>query len=666
MFKRVQFVWVLLSVFCSISYAQITDSATVHQVEEVTVKEFLHTQKTRSAMPVQVFDETTINSLNALQVSDVAKHFSGVIVKDYGGVGGMKTVSVRGFGAAHTGVSYDGIVLGDAQTGQVDIGRFSLDNVSAISLTNGQSNDMLQTARSYASSGLLDIRHQKPIFQENKNYSVNLHLKTGSFGYINPSALINNRWSKTVSSSISGEYLTTDGDYPFVLNNEKNNETHNRKNSDVESFRIEPAFFFNFNESSELSVRTYYFQSERGLPGSVILYNPNSSQQRLWDKNFFSQAQYKHQFTNKLSFLANGKFNWSYQNYIDNVSYNPQAYSYYQWEYYASGTLLYRLFPSVSISFANDGFVNKMNATLDNFAYPTRYSWLSAFAAKYVNERFTISANALATIVHNEVKQGESGKNDQRITPAVSVSYKPFLTEEFRIRAFYKEIFRLPTFNDLYYDQLGKKDIQPEYTKQYNIGITWHKEFDKNDSYINFSIDGYYNKVKDKIIAVPKKDLFFPTIENKGLVNIKGVDITTDICFTPHKSTKITVLGNYTYQNILDKTDSGSKTYNNKLPYTPNHTGACSFIAHFPAIQTTASYNAVFSSNRYYTNQNDNTNMLTGYADQSISLQKTCNLKNTQLSVLAELLNFMDKQYYIVNGYPMQGRSFRVSLSIKL
>ncbi len=41
-------------------------------------------------------------------------------------------------GTNHVGVFYDGIELGNAQNGVIDLGRFSLDNMEAVTLYNGQ------------------------------------------------------------------------------------------------------------------------------------------------------------------------------------------------------------------------------------------------------------------------------------------------------------------------------------------------------------------------------------------------------------------------------------------------------------------------------------------------------------------------------------------------
>ena len=108
---------------------QKVDTTHTYFIPEVTVSDIYQTHEVRSTAPLQLFSKEALKNLHALQVSDAVKHFAGVTVKDYGGIGGLKTVSIRSLGAQHTAVGYDGIAITDCQTGQIDIGRFSLDNV---------------------------------------------------------------------------------------------------------------------------------------------------------------------------------------------------------------------------------------------------------------------------------------------------------------------------------------------------------------------------------------------------------------------------------------------------------------------------------------------------------------------------------------------------------
>lgn len=108
-------------------------------------------------IPAQKLSGEELKRLNSNSVADALRYFSGVQVKDYGGVGGIKTVNIRSMGTNHTGVVYDGVELGNAQNGQVDLGQFSLDNIDGISLYNGQKSEILQPAKDFGSAGSIYI-----------------------------------------------------------------------------------------------------------------------------------------------------------------------------------------------------------------------------------------------------------------------------------------------------------------------------------------------------------------------------------------------------------------------------------------------------------------------------------------------------------------------------
>lgn len=184
---------------------QKVDTAHIYSIPEIMVSDPYQTREVRSASPLQVFNKEELKNLQALQVSDAVKHFAGVTVKDYGGIGGLKTVSIRSLGAQHTAVSYDGITVSDCQTGQVDIGRFSLNNVDRLSLNNGQSDNIFQPARFFASAGILNIQTLTPHFKEDKPTNIAAEFKTGSWGLVNPSLFLEQQLNKKWSMTANGE-----------------------------------------------------------------------------------------------------------------------------------------------------------------------------------------------------------------------------------------------------------------------------------------------------------------------------------------------------------------------------------------------------------------------------------------------------------------------------
>ncbi len=164
-----------------------TITGKVHRIQEVTVSSRRSPIKVSSAIPVQTLSGADISQLGIQNMADAVRRFAGANVRDYGGIGGLKTVSVRNMGAAHTAVSYDGAPVSNCQAGQIDIGRFSRDNVAMLSLAVGQNDDMLQAARLYASAAVLGIRTERPVFDDGRSSAFRLMVKGGSFGYVSPS-----------------------------------------------------------------------------------------------------------------------------------------------------------------------------------------------------------------------------------------------------------------------------------------------------------------------------------------------------------------------------------------------------------------------------------------------------------------------------------------------
>ena len=116
-----------------------------------------------AVIPAQSLGGKKLESLNALSVADAIRYFSGAQIKDYGGVGGIKSIDIRSMGTNHVGVFYDGLQLGNAQNGQIDLGKFSLDNIEQISMYNGQKSDIFQSAKDFGAAGTVYLRLDLPI-----------------------------------------------------------------------------------------------------------------------------------------------------------------------------------------------------------------------------------------------------------------------------------------------------------------------------------------------------------------------------------------------------------------------------------------------------------------------------------------------------------------------
>ena len=176
------------------------DSVRVHHIQEVVVTSRLISRET---IPSQTLGGEELKKLNSLSVADALRYFSGLQLKDYGGVGGIKTVNIRSMGTNHLGIFYDGIELGNAQNGQIDLGQFSLDNVEEISLYNGQRSAIFQPASDFGNAGSVYIRTKAPRFIMGRRYNLLVMAKYGSSDTFRFSSLWEQKLSDHISSSLA-------------------------------------------------------------------------------------------------------------------------------------------------------------------------------------------------------------------------------------------------------------------------------------------------------------------------------------------------------------------------------------------------------------------------------------------------------------------------------
>ena len=647
------------------------DTIKIHKIQEVTVTEKYLDSEVRSTSPLQIVTSKSIEGLNAMQVSDAVKYFSGVTVKDYGGIGGLKTISVRSLGGNHTAVNYDGITLTDTQTGQIDLGRFSLDNVDMISLNNGQGDNIFQPARLFASASVLNIRTLSPVFVNDKRINGKVSLKAGSFGLVNPSLWLEGKISRLISSTFNVEWLSADGEYPYTLHYgqtaKDSTSKETRQNTDVHNLRLEGSLYATFSEKEHLTIKGYFYQSERGLPGPTILYNnEGSSKQRIWDNTYFTQVHYEKEFSGYWVFQTNAKFNSGYMHYVDPTYLDTDGKlesTYRQSEYYGSASVLFRAMDNLSFSASTDGALTTLSSNESGFAFPERFSWLSAIAAKYVTNQLLATASVLSTVVNETVKNGNAATDHSQLSPYVSLSVKPFKNNNLRIRLFYKNIFRMPSFNDLYYFHVGNNELKPEKTNQFNLGLTYGLSLANWLPLLSLTLDGYHNNVTDKIVAYPNKDTFSWTTLNYGKVVIDGLDLTAETTVQPWEKVGILLGSNYTYQRALNVTSPTDGGYNNQLPYTPRISGSGKAGVITPWINI--SYSLLWSGHRYAVNQNFTENRLPDYYDHSISFSRSLIYKNRSIHMNLEVLNLLNTNYEIVKWFPMPGRSIRATVSLK-
>lgn len=641
------------------------DADSVQQLESV----YVTAHKTESKIiPAQRLSGERLQRLSAHSVADAIRYFSGVQIKDYGGVGGLKSVNIRSLGSQHVGVFYDGVEVGNAQNGIVDLGRFSLENMEAVSLYNGQKSSIFQSARDFASAGSIYLQSRIPVFEKGKKNNFKITLKGGSFGTANPSLLWERQIGENLSMQISTEYLYTTGKYKFSYSKKDGYDTTEvRKNGDVRYYRAEASLFGNIR-NGRWQAKVYCYDSERGYPGASVREEPGKyrHQDRQWDRNFFLQGRFQKEISRFYRMQLNAKYAYDYLHYLSDPRLDVTTMyvdnRYRQQEFYFSSANGFRLFKWWSVNLSADLQYNTLNADLTDFAYPDRYTFLAALATSFDWGKFKIQGSLLNTFVTESVEKGEPAPDKNELTPAVVASYRPFGNVDLAFRAFYKRIFRMPTLNDLYYTFIGNKHLEPEYTVQYNMGVCYGKTLNGRFlKRVEFQTDFYYNEVEDKIIAVPTSNQFRWTMLNLGYVEIRGAEISAELSALI-AGVSFNLLASYTYQKAQDFTDPENSSYGGQIPYIPWHSGSLILGAAYRS--WSFNYSFIYTGERYESSANIPENYAQPWYTSDLSLSKGFEIKKCRLHLSAEVNNIFDQQYEVVQCYPMPGTNFKIAASV--
>lgn len=660
--------------------AETTPSDSIQTIKGVEITARL-TQ--REIVPAQSLKNADLQRLNSQSIADALRFFSGIQLKDYGGVGGIKTVDIRSMGTHHLGIFYDGIELGNAQNGQIDLGQFSLDNIDEISLYNGQKSAIFQPASDFGNAGSVYIRTRKPRFTNGKSYNIKLKAKYGSSDLVRLSALWEQRLSSAVSTSLNAEHLTSSGKYKFNYRRVTPSgvvaydTTAVRQNGDIRADRID----FNVNgilQRGYWNTKVYFYNSQRGIPGAIVN-NVWRRGERQSDLNFFVQNRFQKDITDRFSTQWLAKYAFYRTHYVNkDTTQLPADNRFWQQEFYLSTSNAYEILPNWSISASYDFRWNKLNADTYRFVFPTRFSNMISLATAFEARFIRIQGSVLASFIHDKLHPTtrlmpgmKATDNITKFTPALFIDF-PIIDKatngastKLSVRTFAKRSFRMPTFNDLYYTDLGNSNLKPESATQYDLGVVFNKQYNghllKN---VQFQADGYYNTIHDKIIAYPKGQQFRWTMLNLGRVHITGIDVMGAIALQPINDLVVTARLQYTYQDARNVTNASDVFYKDQIPYIPYNSGSA--IVNLAYHNWTLNYSFIYSGKRYNQQENIPNNYMQPWYTSDVSLQYDFKAFGTKCRAMLEVNNILNQKYDVILNYPMPGINGLVGLQVEL
>lgn len=591
------------------------------------------------AIPRVELPRSTLERIPATTVADAVQGMPGVFVRNYGGLGGLKTVSIRGATAAQTAVVLDGIRLNTVSNGLVDLGQVPLALLERIAVERG-SHSARWGAHAVGGAVLLSLRQYAP--------GVRAHAAIGAFGERSASLDIPSKIANhTISFLADVQY--SQGNYPFTLEEFGSIRRVERTNSDA--LMANAALLWQATSTS-LSSRVALFarSSQRGAPGAVLQGAIENAAARLDDSEVLVLGVLT---PNAAPWTLRVSGRWFQQHYRDSLAWyrGPRG--------------------------ADDRFTAYDGAMVLELPRLTGTNWYVApFSELYVN---TLRGNLYRSGAGSYAQRLQFGAAVEAGTTIVTDTTSMFSIESTLRADTYSDVadacsgtvqarwmrahlpialrmsvgtsYRPPSFNELYYQNFGSTSLQPERGYTLSGGII------ADVGMLHLEADGFVLWVRDQIIAVPRSAITW-SVQNAGRVLSRGVEVLARYDDRVWRFQLSGTIQRTTYD------DPTSFTYGKQVIYTPLIIGMVQ-IERMLWQKTTAFVQVNHIGTRYSQTDNAPTSALRAVTTVDISLRAILLDGEVRVQASGDMLNLFDAEYAIIRNYPMPGRMWRFGLTVQ-
>lgn len=630
------------------------------QLRRVDVRASRTTAEEHVGSTTQRLDARALQERGVSSLTDALQRFSGTNVRDYGGAGGLKTVSVHGMGAGHTVVTLNGLSLGDHRSGQVDLSRYNdVSALTEVSLTTADQLALLCPVRNLGGA-LLSL--QTDATPDSAGHHLRAAVSGGSFGTVSPSLHYQGRQGAW-SWNAGGQYYYGRNNYPFTVHNGVATQQRRRRNSDLQTWTLDGGLKWYNRQGGTLDLQTRYYRNRQHLPGAVKLY-VDDNDERMAEQEALAQLSYRQPLGTGVHLMAAGKYTYNESRYTDPGLEYPDGVlrqNYWQHEAYATAGLDWQATRWLTLAYATDVQQAWMTSNLKTDNDVWRTTWLHALSGRLSWERLSLTARLVGSLIYNgNADPSARARNARRLTPWLMAGWQAIDRPQTRLalRTYYKETFRAPTFTECYYYHYGSPQVKPERARQFGLGATCHLGVGQPLS-VSLRADAFGGYITDRITAVPVTLNLWRTT-NIGRVRSMGVEGEVNVAYRLPSGQRLEWNSTYTLQDLTNATPT---SVHRQLPYTPRHMAASGLSWLNP--WANVALNAVCYSERWSSPEHYEGTRLAPYAELSASLWQQWQAHGLSYGARLDVLNLTGTEYEVIKAYPMPRQQVRLTLSVR-
>jgi iron complex outermembrane receptor protein len=243
------------------------------------------------------------------------------------------------------------------------------------------------------------------------------------------------------------------------------------------------------------------------------------------------------------------------------------------------------------------------------------------------------------------------------------VSLRPFEDERVVVKALLARAFRVPTFNERYYEPGGNPDLEPEDGWSADLGV--RSRLSRPGWTVQAEVTGYTSRLTDQIVWRPSfvtngVQVWRPG--NVGAVRTWGLDLSMRGRVQVADAVGLRLGAVFTHTRAENRANRLSPAYGAQLPYVPPQQLKLWGGLAWNGLSVDLSGRLVGA--RYYST--DESQRLDPY--QVIDLRAAYRLPLPGVDVTADvgIDNLLDERYQVVRLYPMPPRHVSASVTVSL
>lgn len=630
-----------------------SDSTEQHDSIVITAQRILP-RIAESARATSIITQQQIEESGARDLADAVAFAPGVFVKRYGGLGGLRTVSLRGTAPQQTTVLIDGVRYRSSAESGFDFGNIPADALGGVEVVRGGD------AALFGANSLGGAINVLTGTRTADGIRLRGTVAGGSFGErsLGIGAVGGSRNDSGRTTWDASLYRTeSDGDYTFPFTEFGNTETTSRTNGDFTNTFGRAAWSRRLKSGWVFGGTAQGYATERGVPGAVVQGNREQLRARLDEQDIFLVARAErtlHQWN--VALAASGRANALRYRDPDARLNGPQGLDnhYDRLEGAVTGTAIW--IPD-DLSFLR-GVLEAEYAGLkgDNLD--------PAVGSRVERIRYGIGGGGTHIVrdglFGRELKL-EAGMRldlfndiDPQFAPSLGLVWRPF-APPLRMRVHWAANYRTPSFSEQYYLNFGNTDLRAEHSRSFSVGATWQAT-----PLIVVESSLFLIDTRDQIVAIPRSPVSW-SAQNVGHVISRGLEFGMVGTFFNG-----VLSGQTSYTRMKAEDRTGGITDGHLLPYAPQEllTGIVTLKPKLGGWNPAISGSWEYVSYRHTLAYNTPESALPHYLTVNGGLSVTRPVGQFNVTGRLEGANILNTYYQVVRNYPMPGRTLRVELSV--